>query len=539
MSARKRARVIEHDLLIPDQPEQRACLFPSLLSSWSVIPPELLHQITTFLLRSSATSFRDDCQLLCRMSSVCVDWRKCVYHESGSGYVDFWSCIGTVLVNRNRIPHDSVIVGGNRPVGIVMPNALHSLRCVRSVRIGGAAMSAASTTSPPLTLRDFDALLEPLQRFTHLTSLDINIQEPVATLSDVEQHEAEELLNISLSVIASRAHSQLTALSLHCIHQVRPRVDLLRRLCLSAQQLSLSAAELLLMAWGTDSLYTRVWKAPSVQSFTVLARAAPSGFFTNKLVRAAFAASLPSVTHLHVEGELDPLMMSSLMQKVGYRLVFLRSTTAALQQLPSSFATTCSALTSLCLLDSESCGLSVQVIDSVLACLVGCPTLTELSVIALNHSLWPGTAVHFFHLPQLRYLHIRTYRVLDYIDTLPEHHRYSMLSPNITHLALVLDKTQHPSLFDAINLHRMPLLTHCHVSCINPSATSTSQEERLVQQKWAIATSELSVRFVDAWCEYEEDVVRWRADRVWRRSVELPDEAEDYRPDSVETTMSD
>ena len=78
-------------------------------------------------------------------------------------------------------------------------------------------------------------------------------------------------MDTALAAIAGNTRSRLKSLALHCPTSIQPNVRVLRRLCSSAHQLSLSANELLLMAWGTDALYDQVWMTHSVESFALLA----------------------------------------------------------------------------------------------------------------------------------------------------------------------------------------------------------------------------------------------------------------------------
>ena len=79
------------------------------------------------------------------------------------------------------------------------------------------------------------ALLEPLQRYRSLTSLDIDMQ-PVLRVTRSGAAKTEDALQTTLAIIAS--HTQLTSLALHCPADIAPIVHVLRRLCSSVRQLS-------------------------------------------------------------------------------------------------------------------------------------------------------------------------------------------------------------------------------------------------------------------------------------------------------------
>ena len=102
------------------------------------------------------------------------------------------------------------------------------------------------------------------------------------------------------------------------------------------------------MAWGHDASHTRAWMAHSVQSLII-----PSGALDNhagELVIATVAAALPSCTQLHIDGAQDASRVSELMQRLGGRLVFLRSSTPSLLRLPYVIHA-CTSLKSLCNFD--------------------------------------------------------------------------------------------------------------------------------------------------------------------------------------------
>ena len=116
-------------------------------------------------------------------------------------------------------------------------------------------------------------------------------------------------------------------------------------------------------------------------------------------------------------------------------------------------------------------------------------------------------------LPRLRYLSFRTNCVLDAL--------YTSLPPTITHLLLEPFHRQAIEMPDKFNFGLLPHLTHFHVRCRSPLSV-------LDISRWALAQARMKLQLGAAWCEKENDVVRWRADRVWQRSVGLPDEAEMY-----------
>ena len=324
----------------------------------------------------------------------------------------------------------------------------------------------------------------------------------------------QDALNTALAAIAGNTRSRLKSLALHCPTSIQPNVRVLRRLCSSAHQLSLSANELLLMAWGTDALYSRVWKAHSVESFVL---PAPSDYLINKLIIATLATSLPSCTHLHVDNKQEASSVSTLLLHLGSRLSFLRCDSASLLQLPSA-AISCIALVSLCIFDRHPCESRIQQVTDVFRCLTACASLVELTIIACGAAdVWPEGTAYYTPLPQLRHLHIHNQRGLCNDQMVP---RYANLTPSLIHLALVLIQGQPVSLFDWIDTQRLPLLTHLHVGYTTPS---------LSNREWAAAVERLKVRMSAVWCEKEDDVARWRADRVWRRSLGLPDEADSFQ----------
>ena len=473
-------------------------------SNWRELLPELLHQSSTYLC-SPAFSLRFNIRPLWRLSAVCAAWRGAVYRESSSGHVDFWSCIAAVSVaqhtgctpfcnmNVERVSRSSV-----------PPPGLLSFRLVRSLSLWCCCAPFVCSIA---------ALIHPLQRYSRLTSLNIDFA--CLQLSSDSIVETQDALNAALAAIGDGGHHCLKSFSLQCPTGVHPKVDALRRLCSSVHQLSLSAHELLLMAWGSDTLYDRVWETHSVSTFVL---PAPSNYLGKHKVIATLAASLPSCTQLHVDHEQEASSVSKLLRRLNGPLAFLRGSTASLLQLPSA-AISCTWLVSLCIFDRDSCNFCAEQLSAIFASLTTCPSLAELSVIARSRDAWPSSdIVYLCTLLQMRHLHFHIYRRLDF-NPVQSQLPWSILTPNLTHLALVVHHSQHTSLLDSIDSHRLQQLTHCHVSCVDP---------RTERSEWAEARARLKERLGAVWCEKEEEVVRWRADRVWRRSVGLSDPAEDY-----------
>ena len=48
------------------------------------------------------------------------------------------------------------------------------------------------------------------------------------------------------------------------------------------------------------------------------------------------------------------------------------------------------------------------------------------------------------------------------------------------------------------------------------------------ENEWSEAVDKLREQLGGVWCDRWDDVVRWRADRVWRRSAGLPDPPEPW-----------
>ena len=276
--------------------------------------------------------------------------------------------------------------------------------------------------------------------------------------------EAQDALSTALAAIADNTRSRPKNLTLHCPLVILLDLHVLRRLCSSVRQLSLSGDELLLMAWGGDALHARVWTTHSVQVFTV---PCSLNFLTTELVVTTLAVALPSLQYLVVDHKQEASRVSALLQRLGSCLVFLRSCTVSLLQLPSA-AASCTALESLCIFDYDACECDAEQISAIFSSLTACPSLTELNVTACPPCAWPRRDfVYLCALPQLRFLHIRVHRNSGESGLrLP----CSILIPNLTHLALVLGKSQLKSLLNAINTQRLPQLTRCHVSWNRPSS---------------------------------------------------------------------
>lgn len=217
----------------------------------------------------------------------------------------------------------------------------------------------------------------------------------------------------SLYLLWRRTQS-LKSLTLHCSEHVRPNADVLRRLCSCVHKLSPSADELLfLMAWDADPLYGRVWKSDRAQTFVL---PAPPNHFNSELIVATLAASLPSLTHLHIKCMQEASSVSTLLQRMDSRLTLLQGSTASLLQPPSA-ALSCTALVSLCIYDCDECGCRAEEMSNMFACLTACPTLTELAVIARSRDMWPLKTIHLIALPQMRYLHLHIHLTLGLDET--------------------------------------------------------------------------------------------------------------------------
>ena len=301
-------------------------------------------------------------------------------------------------------------------------------------------------------------------------------------------------------------------------------MDFLRRLCSTVQQLSLSADALLLMAWGPARDSSCAFVRPSGSfsgrapdryiSFLLPFRW--SQFYIDDQLRVQLfpAVPLPSSSnlHLHVERE-DEAAINALLERQGDRVEFLSIRNPSLQNVLSA-AVVCTALTSLCITSEYTSGLREDQLSSVFAGLAQCTSLTELTLVVGNTPVWDMEPVQMVSLPQLRHLHLNTHCALHQIDSRPGQPA-NILTPSLTHLVLVIDLRHATALCRSINTQRFPHLTRCHLRCTQRWGRESSG--------WREANASLRARLGDVWCEKEEEVIRWRADRVWRRSIGLPD----------------
>ena len=352
MSARKRARTSESARSLTHQPEQRVSSGTAPPSGWCTLPTELLHRATALLLGASAASLPLDLQLLLRLSSVCGVWRGAVY--SSSTHVDFWRCVTTVSVVRRDWGGEFAIAGQWLSSG---PAALSSLRNVHSLLLDFGQRRS---------LHDVPATIESLALFTRLVSVHIDLTAAFSLEAGTAVfRKAQAAVDAALAAIARRSN-QLISLALHCYcgtkygepsDNVRPTFDVLRRLCSSSvQQLSLSAGDLTMLAWGDDPSHTGGWKAHNVRSFVVTPRISYI-YFDEPCVVLALTVCFPSLTHLHVKDNRGAEGMDSLL---GSQLTFLRFPSTALYDL-LLVAKHCSALVSLhtylcrgCVVQSQS-----------------------------------------------------------------------------------------------------------------------------------------------------------------------------------------
>ena len=511
MSARKRARTAGSapSRAALDQPTTQA-------AGWHAIPPELLQLATAYCLGTPAFPF---VQLLCRFSAVCVTWHDMVCRaDGGAGRADFWAMVGTGSVVRSYGGREVVVAGRSFPTA-VLPSAVTSLRHVRSLLLDFA---------PRRTLQGIVTGLEPLQHYTRLTALHLDVtgvfckKNPTRAL-----RKTQKALDTALEAVASRP-TPLTSFAVYCYSApctsppkfLRPTADVLRRLCSSVQQLSLTTNELMLMVWGSDqpadSSSEAVWKAQSVRSL-VFPIGFRLGYLGSARAMATVAAALPALTHIDMSRERVAVDVSALLQLVCDRLAFLRCSMCQLTGF-SSVAAACTALKSLCIIvDSR---LTEDEIGGAFASLNNCSSLQELSVIARRGVLFPFRTLCLASLPQLTYLHLHSDQVLR--DDVAQQLCSTLLTPNLRHLALVLAWWQAVSLVHTIDSQRLAQLTHVHLICIGPLQLKDSD-------RWSEGRDALRAKLGAAWCQKEDDVVRWRADRLWKRSVGLPDEGEEYK----------
>ena len=512
MSVRKRARITKPEQSHTPRDETSATQpTPSTPSAqWSTLPPESLQHISTFLLRSPRLSsfVRTNIVQLLRISFVCANWRNMVY--SSAGHINFWSAIGPLSVVESKRHEQQFYIANRWRLLPLVPTILPTLRHVRVlvIRFG----------SPPVA--NVIAVLQSLPLFTRLVTLDSILPWACVPHDRQAREEARDALRRAFAAVASYPTTQLTSLSLHFPERVRPAdVTTLRRLCSSALELSLSTDELQLMAWGSKPLYDRVWKAHRVQSLFLPPQTWREYLSDDdQLNVTTLAKALPSCTHLHLHAQQDPSDVHRLLRQFGRRLLFLHSPAATISQLPSADVQY-TALTSLSLSDDGTHDWSGEGISDTLASLSSyCPQLNELTVVSRMLAPWRDVAVSLAPIPQLRYLHchIESARIVVQ-GTLPQPFQ-TMLTPNLTHLSLTLDQSQAVPVLLFLNAQqRLPQLTRFHIRC--------SQSQPDWKQMWVEEKERLKSRLGAVWCEKEEEVVRWRADRVWRRSVGLADPA--------------
>ena len=523
MSARKRARTSRHAPPV-SQHEPLAGQATPLTTRWHTLPPELMQLVTTYLLGSPPSTF-SFIQLLCRLSAVCVDWHGMVYRtDSGAGRADLWAIAGTASVVKSLNGRKVSVAGRSFRVA-VLPHALASLRHVRSLLLdfGGRR-----------TLQGMAEGLDELQLYTRLVSLDLDLTSAYGNQPTKAHGRAQEALNAALDAV-TRHPTPIFSLAVRCLcgtpdpDAVRPTAGALRRLFSSVQQLSLTASELMLMTRGTDSpggssSSDDAWIAQSVRSLVLPSRSYWH-LSTDRAVETLTAA-LPSVVMVNVQSERDVAIVSALLRRVCNRLTFLRATTDQLLRFPSE-APSYSSLTSLFLVDIvywQSSRLSDDQICGIFASLTDCTVLRELTVITTvitcARTPFPVRALFLAALPLLTYLHLRIDQPLTGNDV--QQLCSTLLTPNLAHLALALHESQSVDTLQAIDaqLHQLPHLAHFFIGRIH-SPTRLSGE-------WREERRRLSERLGDVWCEKEDDVLCWRADRLWRRSVGLSDEADKY-----------
>ena len=489
MSARKRARTSE--------PEPSLGKSTLLTTSWRSIPAELLQQVVTFLLNPFGSVTRTDVRLLYSLSRVCVDWRGMVYCDSVR-HVDFWSSFGTLSASQDRFGSKFSMLDDNQQYSDDrVPRILHTLRTLRSVWLYFAISSNNR-------LFDMAAILHPLQHYTRLTALDITMMEFHRLKRAMQDN-----VNTALDAIARRAHPLASLALRYSKRSQLPTVDVLRRLCSSVLQLYLPPHALVMMAGQGES----VWKMQSVRSFVQrrLMHAEQEHLGSESVV-ATFDAALPSLTHLHIEAanEAD----TALLKRIGSRLTSLLCSPASPCHI-RAIGVACTALTSLCV-HLSTITWATDDISTAFQCVQSCTALTELTVILRDRGV--KGVVSTMPLPQLRYLHIDFEADRYAADRAAEQAEqlYIMLTPGITHLLLTLRDWRPVPLSNSINLQRLPLLTHCHIRCKQSHDSRTTG--------WEKEGARLQQQLGAAWCEERDDVVRWRADRVWMRSIDLPDE---------------
>ena len=384
------------------------------------------------------------------------------------------------------------------------------------------------------TLQGIAAGLEQLHLYTRLTALHLNFAGAYSRTTAKVQTATQAALDSALDAIASRPTS-LTSLAIHCFSWrpdradiVRPTAAVLRRLCPSVQHLSLNVNELLLMAWGSDapavSSSDGVWMAQSVRSL-VFPTLDSLSYLQNDRAVATITAALPSVTHLAIQCPRPCANVSALLQPIGSRLVFFSCATTQLLRF-APVGATLTALKSLRVIDSiwrrDDQVTAVQLSEAFTS-LINCPALSELTVLATNKLTFPVRALFLAPLQQLTFFHIRTNQLLN--DDEMQQLCSTLLSstPNLTHLSLALHESQVVKLLQAIGVQlRLPQLTRCFIGRI---LTASTQRSSLV---YRAERRKLKQQLGSAWCERPVDVMHWRADRVWQRSVGLPYGSELY-----------
>ena len=509
MSARKRARTsAPAQSFVTRQPHPG--LTTPLAHGWHALLPELFQQAVAFVLGSRDAS---SALLLSRLSTVCASWRGIVFYEGSGGgrYVDLWAMVGTATIIRGDDEQDEFSVAGRPCDTRVVPSALTALRHVSS-------LSIRFGLHPPRS--GLPVLIDPLQHYDRLVALDLSLQ-ALLRVTRQETRETEAALNAALTAIADRRPNPLRSLALHCPTDVHPAVTVLRRLCASVRQLALSQHELLLMAWGSVTHCMLLWTAPSVQSF-VMPPATPHDYISVPVARTLDLA-LPSLMDLRVEFRQERKVfgwLPNVWTWIGDRLRFVRLTAASLNDLPR-VGQFCTRLVSLVMFYDGQFGLGTYQLRDLFATAMKLAALTELTVVGFER-YWPAPGVQLVVPPHLRYLHLHLYRGMDQTGppNAPNVELDVVLSPNLNHLALVVDKLQGHSLLQSVNTQHLPLLVRCHIGCVHPTAVQNGG--------WLEAMQPVKQLLSNAWCEKEDDVVRWRADRVWKRSVGLPDETEEY-----------
>ena len=92
------------------------------------------------------------------------------------------------------------------------------------------------------------------------------------------------------------------------------------------------------------------------------------------------------------------------------------------------------------------------------ACLAGCVSLTELTLKNSELAHLMNQPVYLVPLPRLRYLHV----VAQHVVAARRQTLDAVLTPNLTHVALLLHQSQAVQMMPSINAERLPHLTHCY-----------------------------------------------------------------------------